>query len=316
MIKTFISHSSNDDPSVNRLKIKLERENIGLDIFVDHHRNKPGDSPQSMIDQVKTSIIFIPIMTKESLSKDFIISEIKTAFATKTVNIFPINIKAIDIDIPSDLKIEFEKYDKVKGILWSDFSNEKEWEIKYQELKEAIFNRLIELDLLRKDDNFYQDVEIIDLILKRQEPTPAEIKIIIDVYLKKESYWNYFFEHVENIEWFSYLHHYGFFRHNPEPIENQEQVGSYTIPYWRSLIYIEKISNEIAEEKNTQYGDIIMEIIRYHSKLDECGKRVENYLTDWHFIKIMSNLPPKNITIDDIKNISNYLDVDGNKTLI
>lgn len=316
MIKTFISHSSNDDSFVNRLEEKLKRENIGLDIFVDHYRNKTGDSPQSMINQVETSIIFIPIMTKESLSKDFINNEIKTALVTDTVNIFPINREAPDIDIPPGLKIEFKKYDDVGGILWSDFSNEKEWEIKYQELKEAIFNRLIELDLLRKDDKFYQDVEIIDLILKRQEPTPAEIKIIIDVYLKKESYWNYFFEHVENIEWFSYLHHYGFFRHNPEPIENEEQVGSYTIPYWRSLIYIEKISNEIVEEKNTQYGDIIMEIIRYHSKLDECEKRVENYLTDWHFIKIMSKLPPKNITIDDIKNISNYLDVDGNKTLI
>lgn len=316
MIKTFISHTSKDDSFVDRIVVKLKRENIGLDIFVDHSQNRTGDSPQSMIDEVKRSIIFIPIMTKESLSKDFVINEIKTALATDTVNIFPITIEVKDSDIPSGIKIGFEKHDKVGGFLWSDFSNGNEWEIKYQELKEAIFNRLLELDLFRKDIYFYQDVEIIDLILKRQKPTPAEIKTIIDVYLKKESYRNYFFEHVENIEWFSYLYHYGFYRYNPEPIEKQEQAGSYTSPYWRPLLYIEKISNEITEEKKTQYGNIIMEIIRSHSKLDERGKRVENHLTDWSFIKIMSNLPSKCITMDDIKNISNYFDVDGNKTLI
>ena len=316
MIKTFISHSSNDDSFVDRLEQRLERENIGLDIFVDHHRNKPGDSSQFMLDYAGTSIIFIPIMTKESLSKDFIINEIKTALETDTVNIFPVYINATDIDIPSGLKVEFKKYNDVKGILWSDFSNENEWEIEYQKFKEAIFKRLTELDLLRKDDNFYQDGEHIDLILKRQEPTPAEIKTIIDVYLKKESYRNYFFEHVENIEWLSYLHHYGFFRYNPEPIEKQDQVGSYTIPFWKPLLYIEKISKEITEEKHTKYGNMVMEIIRHHSKFDEYGKRVENYRTDWYFIKIMSNLPQKNITTDDIGNISNYFDVNDNKTLL
>lgn len=316
MIKTFISHSSDVDSFVNRLAENLKRENIGLDIFVDHHKNRPGDNTQTMIDEVKNSIIFILIMTKESLSKDFVLNEIRTALATSKVNIFPINIKVEADEVPKGLKIEFEKSDKVKGIIWSDFSNEREWEISYQELKEAIYSKLNKLDLLRKDDNFYQDVEHIDIILKRPKPTPAEIKIIVDVYLKKESYQNYFFSQLENIEWLSYLYHYGFFRYNPEPIEIPKQVGAFTTPYWRPLNYLEKTSLQITDETNARFGNIIMNIIRNHSKYDENDKRVENYITDWSFVKIMSNLPQKYITIDDIKYISNYFDVDSDRTLL
>ena len=318
MIKTFISHSSDVDSFVNRLEENLKRENIGLDVFVDHHKNRPGDNTQIMIDEVKNSIIFIPIMTKESLSKNFVLNEIRTALATPTVNIFPIKIKVKtdEVEVPKGLKIEFEKSDKVKGILWSDFSNEGQWEIRYQELKEAIYSRLNELDLLRKDENFYQDVEHIDIILKRPKPTHAEIKIIVDVYLKKESYQNYFFGNLENVEWLSYLYHYGFFRHNPEPIEIPEQVGTFTIPYWRPLNYLEKTSLQITDETNARFGNIIMNIVRNHSKYDENGKRIENHLTDWSFVKIMSNLPQKYITIVDLKFISNYFDANGEKTLL
>ena len=57
MIKTMISHALEDDAFVDYLYEKLDRENLGLDIFVDHKRNLAGDEAQGMIDETKRSII-------------------------------------------------------------------------------------------------------------------------------------------------------------------------------------------------------------------------------------------------------------------
>ena len=53
MIKTMISHAGEDDSFVDYLCVKLDREKLGLDIFVDHKRNLVGDDAQGMIDQAK-----------------------------------------------------------------------------------------------------------------------------------------------------------------------------------------------------------------------------------------------------------------------
>ena len=70
MIKTFISHASSDHPFVEWLKTRLERENLGLDIFVDDGSMFVGDDPQKMIDEVKRSIIFIPVLSNESIQRN------------------------------------------------------------------------------------------------------------------------------------------------------------------------------------------------------------------------------------------------------
>jgi len=57
LIKTFISHTSSDHPFVEWLKTKLERENLGLDIFVDDGPVSVGDDPQKMIDEVSAAFL-------------------------------------------------------------------------------------------------------------------------------------------------------------------------------------------------------------------------------------------------------------------
>ena len=73
MIKTIVSHAGEDDAFVDCLYEKLDRENLGLDIFVDHKRNLVGDDAQEMIDEVKKSIIFIPVFSNAAVKKDFIL---------------------------------------------------------------------------------------------------------------------------------------------------------------------------------------------------------------------------------------------------
>lgn len=90
MIKTMISHTREDDSFVDYLYEKLDRENLGLDIFVDHQRNLIGDDAQGMIDEARKSIIFIPVFSNASSIKDFIINETKTALDSHSTYIFPI----------------------------------------------------------------------------------------------------------------------------------------------------------------------------------------------------------------------------------
>ena len=104
MIKTFISHSSTDHPFVEWLKTKLEREKLGLDIFLDDGSVFVGDNPQKMIDEVKRSIIFIPVLSNESVNKTFVKNEIKTANKNETTHIFPIKLNCDDKNIPKVIR--------------------------------------------------------------------------------------------------------------------------------------------------------------------------------------------------------------------
>lgn len=189
MIKTFISHTSSDHPFVEWLKTKLERENLGLDIFVDDGSVFCGDGPQKMIDEVKRSIIFIPVLSNESVKKEFVQNELKTANENETTYVFPIKLKCDKENVPKVIKTEFIAFDKVEGKIYEDFSDEREWDIHYENLRKAIFNKIVELGLLREDTkDFYQDCEHLDLIIKRDDPTNLGIKMVIDVYLKKNPY--------------------------------------------------------------------------------------------------------------------------------
>lgn len=64
---------------------------MGLDIFVDDGSVIVGDDPQKMIDEVKRSIIFIPVLSNESVKIEFVQNELKTANESRTTYIFPVD---------------------------------------------------------------------------------------------------------------------------------------------------------------------------------------------------------------------------------
>lgn len=316
MIKTFISHTSSDHNFVYWLKTRLERENLGLDIFIYDGSVFVGDDPQKMIDEVKKSIIFIPILSNESVKKEFVINETKTALNNETTNIFPVKYKCEDQNIPRDIKIAFSTVDKVKGKIYEDFTNENEWEIHYENLRKAILNKIIELDLLKENErDFYLDCGHIDLIIERGEPTTLEIKIMIDVYLEKDEYKRYFFSKLENVIWLKYLKLYSFFKSNPRPIEIKDSPGHYSIPRWYVLDYLEKIS-ELLKDNNVDLINELLNIICTVTNLkDEKGQHIDNYLTWWYFIKVLLNIPNNKIPLDIVELISIWLDSRFDNTL-
>ena len=140
MIKAFIAHASSDDAFVNWLKGRLQREDWGLDIFVDHDSNLPGDDAQNMIEEVKKSIIFIPVLSNVSVDRPFFKGEIRTAHNSLITNVFPIKRSCDDAKIPPGIKIEVLEDGGVQGKIWADFSNENEWPLQYQKLINAMLN--------------------------------------------------------------------------------------------------------------------------------------------------------------------------------
>ncbi|MGQ9571441.1 MAG: toll/interleukin-1 receptor domain-containing protein [Thermodesulfovibrionales bacterium] len=121
-----------------------------LDIFADDGSVFVGDDPQKMIDEVKRSVIFMPVLSNESIRKEFVQNEIRTAFANKTTHIFPIRLKCDDASIPEGFKTNFTACDRFEGKIYEDFSDEQNWGIHYENLRRAIFNKIVELGLFKR----------------------------------------------------------------------------------------------------------------------------------------------------------------------
>jgi hypothetical protein len=270
-----------------------------------------------MIEEARRSIIYIPVLSNTAVSKEFFINELKTADESNSTHIFPIKFNCDDENIPSDIKIAFSSHDCVSGKLYLDFSNRNEWGLKSQELVKAIIAKLTKLDMYRKDEFFYQDVEHIDRIIARENPSPAEIKTMIDVFLWKEAYQYYFFKRLKNLGWLNYLKNYGFFDRNPRPFEVENQTGSYTVPRWSVLDYLEWCSTQIKESHDYKFGEALINIIRSVSNYrDQNGSRIDNYITDWEFIKIIANLPGQFVQVSDIEIIATFLESRWDTTLV
>ena len=317
MIKTMISHAGEDDQFVDYLYGKLDRAGLGLDIFVDHKRNLAGDDAQRMIEEARKSVIFISVFSDIAVKKPFFINELTTAMESTSTHIFPIKFNCANHNIPCKLKIAFSSHDRVSGKLYLDFSNRNEWDLKSQELVKAIIAKLTELDMYRKDEFFYQDVEHVDRIIARENPSPTEIRTMVDVFLWKEAYQYYFFKRLKNLGWLIYLKNYGFFDRNPRPFEVENQTGSYSVPRWSVLDYLEWCSTQIKQSQDRKYGEALIDIIRSVSNYrEQNGKRIDNYITDWEFIKIIANLPGQFVQVSDIEIIAIFLESRWDTTLV
>ena len=319
MIKTFLNHASEDHKFVFWLKNRLEKEELGLDIFVDDDKVRGGDHPKKMINEIKSSIVFLSVISNYSTQEDkeFIKNEIKVAIDNKTTNVFPIIYKCDKENIPEEIRITFRDAEDPEGIIYFDFSNEKEWELSFDDLRATLLDKIIELGFYQETDrDFYKDCEHLDIILNRPKPTSLEIKTIVDVYLLQEKYQRYVFTRLDKIEWLKWLDIYGFLKSNPPLEEDKESPGTFKIPHWYALNYLEKISIKIAENNDVENIERILNIIEKVSvQKDKNGNVIDNFHTWRYFVKILSNLPNENIKIKHLKLIPIWLESRFNNDL-
>ena len=85
--------------------------------------------------------------------------------------------------------------------------------------------------------------------------------------------------------WFNFLKSEGYFDpdKNPEPIQVKD---GFQIPYWEALGYLEKLSIQISEGKETELIDELLDVIKNVSERPK-----DNSRTWYIFIKILSSIP-------------------------
>jgi len=156
-----------------------------------------------------------------------------------------------------------------------------------------------------KINNYYSIINKIDMIVSGKINKREIFQLIKSSNLEK-----YFFTQISSIDWFHLLKENGYF--NPKRVPGPkpaDEEGSFYIPQWNVLPYLEKISKEITKPENERYIDDLLEIIKNVSAYkDEKGNHIDNYRTWWYFVKILSNIPNEKITDDIIELIPVWLD--------
>jgi len=310
MIKTFITKTEQDNQLARFLEERLDRENLGLDIFLWDEEMRCGDSAQGMMDEVRSSIIYIPIISDASLERDFVRNEINAALDTASVSPFPVVIDLTDyLRLPNGIRIESHENGTAQGLVCLDFSERNEWQIKYEKLREAITSRLLQRGLYHRDEDFYQDAETIDHILERTRPTASEIEIMVDIYLREQKFQEYVFAKLDRPDWLKHLYLYNFFSgsRNPKPVEVPEQTGYYRVPYWPALHYLLRLAESLSDLGDAAVAETLMKVVRSVSDYREDHERIDNYHTDRSFVKIMASVPLEALQPEDMEKVRAYL---------
>ncbi|MEZ7504760.1 hypothetical protein [Flavobacterium sp. Arc2] len=149
------------------------------------------------------------------------------------------------------------------------------------------------------DIDYLENVKYLDLIISKKKPTSWEEDMVKSLISRHESYKQYFFNNIGNNGWFNFLKSEGYF----DPSKNLESIQlteGFQIPYWEALGYLEKLSIQISQGKETELIDELLTIIKNVSEQPK-----DNYRTWYLFIKILSNIPNENIP----KEIIHYIPV-------
>ena len=136
---------------------------------------------------------------------------------------------------------------------------------------------------------------------------PEEQAVLNALDSEGKEYQNYFFSKAKDLKWFRPLKDLGYFQpsQNPPPQESDEK-GLYSIPVWPALLYLGKLSPELAKPENRSYAEEIMQIIREVSR-PPSGNKADNYRTWAAFARILSNIPVDLIQYADLDLVGDWV---------
>jgi len=111
------------------------------------------------------------------------------------------------------------------------------------------------------------------------------------------------------LAWLEPLHKEGYFlgARNPAPQELPEEPGAYTVPIWNVLSYLEAVALRNAEKADPEVTERLLEIVHDIATYRADNVRIENPITDWHLVKILSLLPAGTITPEHIGYVKGFL---------
>jgi hypothetical protein len=125
-----------------------------------------------------------------------------------------------------------------------------------------------------------------------------------------EHFRDHFFRSLKTVKWFYPLKEKRYFAPERAPgPKHADKQGSFIIPEWNVLPYLERVSQQVIAPGNERYIDELLKIINDVSKYkDENSQYIDNYRTWWYFVKILLNIPNEKIPIEIIELIPIWLD--------
>jgi hypothetical protein len=136
--------------------------------------------------------------------------------------------------------------------------------------------------------------------------TPAE-RDLLERIKEKEELRPFFFRKAKGLKWFNQLEVAGYFspEQNPRPVPAKEE-GYVSVPFWPAAEYLVSTSPELLSVENREYAEKFIDVIRVVTKyaIDNC---YSNYRTWWHFSKIVQNIPPDLVRVEDIVYVDYWL---------
>ena len=152
-------------------------------------------------------------------------------------------------EIHTDLKPDFEKLNitsfktlnhltsdlrKLQGLkVDKNFEQKRKDRIK-EKLKERAYNPEYEKITADSESSFIQNIEMIELILKKEKPTKEQVIFCLALVDSDPNYEREFYKKLEKQSWFKILLRKGAFEHknNPSPIQTEKGVIT---PLWQPL---------------------------------------------------------------------------------
>jgi hypothetical protein len=137
--------------------------------------------------------------------------------------------------------------------------------------------------------------------------TPSE-RDLLERITEKEELRPFFFKKAKDLKWFDFLAERGYFEpdQNPKP-EPAGEEGFIKIPFWPATEYLVSSSVDLSREENRTYAEKYLEIIRSVTQ-HAVDLGYSNYRTWWQFSKVIQNLPPDLIRLEDIALINYWLE--------
>src|SRR5699024_2717333 len=147
------------------------------------------------------------------------------------------------------------------------------------QLKKKIYNPKYETSLSTGDDSFIFNRDTIDFILNIPKPTKEQVIFILALIDSDDTYKNYFFQNLTNLNWFDILKRQGFY--------DFEDAHSLSI---EPIIYLRNLSTEVKKNGDSELISEIISVIEGYPNNEIGNVRIWSL-----FVEILSNIPNDDI---------------------
>ena len=166
-------------------------------------------------------------------------------------------------------------------------------------INENVFNPTVMKGLENVREAYLDNIEHIDLIIQKENPSKQEIVFVLGLLETDESYAHYFYRRVTTLVWFPILKKKGVFdaSNNPAPVAVD---NGFHVPLWEPIMYAERLVKYLPEDKT-----LTAELVTLIEDISKNPK--DNFRTWVSLLKIVRALPNEKVSLQILDYIPLWL---------